>query len=131
MPSHYLRPAISALRTARNPSLSRPSANSRISHSYRCLTTTSSRRAGDAGEHHEDHFDPPGGWLWGEPPGTKYQKEGWENIMYYGFFGGLIVFVIAYAFKPDTRYVHVIFQARPCFRRTTRGGNLVLAPRAS
>lgn len=44
--------------------------------------------------------------------------------MYYGFFGGLIVFVIAYAFKPDTRYVYALYCVmsgskaklqKPCF----------------
>ncbi|OCK90292.1 uncharacterized protein K441DRAFT_473103, partial [Cenococcum geophilum 1.58] len=51
---------------------------------------------------HEDHYDPPSGWLWGVPPGQKYQKEGWENIWFWGFCGSLGLGVIAYAYKPDT-----------------------------
>lgn len=48
------------------------------------------------------HYDPPTGWLFGVRPGEKAEKEGWENIMYYGFCGSLAVCGVAYAFKPDT-----------------------------
>ncbi|KAI9775989.1 MAG: hypothetical protein M1839_000688 [Geoglossum umbratile] len=51
---------------------------------------------------HEDRFDPPGGWLFGVPPGEKYKKEGWEGIWIYGFFGSFALAAVAYAFKPDT-----------------------------
>lgn len=51
---------------------------------------------------HESHYDPPTGWLWGIRPGDKYEKEGWEDLFIYGFFGSLILTGIAYAFKPDT-----------------------------
>jgi len=51
---------------------------------------------------HESPYDPPTGWLWGIKPGEKYEKEGWENVMIFGFCGGLGLAVIAYAFKPDT-----------------------------
>jgi hypothetical protein len=54
---------------------------------------------------HESHYDPPTGWLFGVKPGEKYEKEGWEGPMYFGFCGGAVLAVIAYAFKPDTRYV--------------------------
>lgn len=40
--------------------------------------------------------------MWAEPPGHKYEKEGWENIMYWGFYGSLVLAVVGYAFKPDT-----------------------------
>jgi hypothetical protein len=76
----------------------------------RFLTTSRSLRAGDplhthpgsSGGHHGDHYDPPGGWLWGLRPGEKYEKEGWEGLFYYGFYGSFVVAAIAYAFKPDT-----------------------------
>lgn len=56
-----------------------------------------------AGADHGDHYDPPSGWLWGiKPGGEKVEKEGWETIWYWGFFGGLGAAVVAYAFKPDT-----------------------------
>merc|ERR1711964_545458 len=51
---------------------------------------------------HEDHYDPPTGWLFGVKPGEKAEKEGWEAIWVYGFFGSLAAGVVAYAFKPDT-----------------------------
>lgn len=56
-------------------------------------------------EHHEDMYDPPGGWLWGQNPREKYEEEGWEKLWYWGFFGGLGVATIAYQFKPDTTCV--------------------------
>lgn len=53
---------------------------------------------------HESHYDPPSGWLFGVKPGEQYEKEGWENAMFWGFGGACAFGVIAYAFKPDTRY---------------------------
>ncbi|KAE9377042.1 hypothetical protein N431DRAFT_436282 [Stipitochalara longipes BDJ] len=56
-----------------------------------------------AAEHaHEDHYDPPSGWLFGVKPGEKAEKEGWETVWVWGFFGSLGLGVVAYAFKPDT-----------------------------
>jgi hypothetical protein len=69
----------------------------------RPLSTTTKLAAADHA--HEDHYDPPSGWLWGVKPGEKYQKEGWEGIWMWGFFGSLGLGVVAYAFKPDTSYV--------------------------
>ncbi|OCK80155.1 hypothetical protein K432DRAFT_382486 [Lepidopterella palustris CBS 459.81] len=63
---------------------------------------SSSQSLRSASGSHEDHYDPPSGWLWGVPPGQKYQKEGWENVWIYGFFGSLGLGVVAYAYKPDT-----------------------------
>ncbi|MCJ1273584.1 hypothetical protein MMC21_001377 [Puttea exsequens] len=51
---------------------------------------------------HESHYDPPSGWLFGVPPGQKYEKEGWETTWVYGFWGSLLFGVVAYAYKPDT-----------------------------
>lgn len=75
--------------------------------------TLASHSAAQEGEHqhheegheehgHESHYDPPGGWLWGRPPGEKYQKEGWENTMIYGYMGSLALALVLYAYKPDT-----------------------------
>lgn len=50
----------------------------------------------------ESHYDPPTGWLFGVKPGEKYQKEGWENIFIYGFFGSVLFGGVGYAFKPDS-----------------------------
>lgn len=58
------------------------------------------RKAGDHA--HEDHYDPPSGWLFGVKPGETKEKEGWENIWYYGFFGVLGLGLVAWTFKPDT-----------------------------
>lgn len=38
-------------------------------------------------------------------------KEGWENVFYWGFLGGLFAAGVAYAYKPDTSYVFLLF---PC-----------------
>ena len=72
-------------------------------------TTTSAHsndpeHKGTSGGHDAEHghYDPPGGWLWGIRPGEKYEKEGWEGLFIYGFWGSFIVAGIAYAFKPDT-----------------------------
>jgi hypothetical protein len=46
--------------------------------------------------------------LWGDRPGQKYKKEGWEGMMFWGFGGGFVVATIAYVYKPDTRYVLVM-----------------------
>lgn len=62
--------------------------------------SVSQRRAGGGG--HGPQFDPPGGYLFGIKPGEKAENEGWENMMYYGFCGSLLLTGIAYAFKPDT-----------------------------
>jgi hypothetical protein len=49
--------------------------------------------------------EPPTGWLWGVPPGQKYKNEGWEGLAFWGIGGSLVLTAIAYAYKPDTRYV--------------------------
>jgi hypothetical protein len=72
----------------------------------RALSTTQQLRGGAS---HDDHYDPPGGVLFGVKPGEKYKEEGWENVFYYGFFGSLAFGVIGYAYKPDTRFVPPLF----------------------
>ena len=59
---------------------------------------------------HESHYDPPSGWLFGVKPGEQYEKEGWENVMFWGFGGACAFGIIAYAFKPDTRYVSLLLE---------------------
>lgn len=86
---------------------------------------------GDHGHSH-DMYEPPTGWLWGIPPGEQYQKEGWEGLWYWGFYGSLVVAAVAYAWKPDTRYVFLVFGVwvrRQCpgdDRRRGNGGMRVL-----
>lgn len=63
------------------------------------LALAGQRRAASS---HGSQYDPPTGWLFGVRPGEKYQREGWENMFFYGFCGSLAVFAVAYAFKPDT-----------------------------
>lgn len=91
-------------------------AASRASHNLSQLTapraafsTTQRVRGG-----HGPQYDPPTGWLWGVRPGEKYEKEGWEDIFFYGFYGSCILFAIAYAFKPDTRCVYLSLRAILC-----------------
>jgi hypothetical protein len=69
--------------------------------SSRPFSLTSRRQGGDS-HHNESPFDPPSGWLWGDRPGEKYEKEGWENIMYYMFVPSLVITGVIMAFKPDT-----------------------------
>jgi hypothetical protein len=51
---------------------------------------------------HGSHYDPPTGWFLNTPPGETPKKEGWEGVMYWGFFGSLAIAAVAYAYKPDT-----------------------------
>ncbi|KAK0117534.1 hypothetical protein ONS95_011874 [Cadophora gregata] len=108
-----LQPSRAVLRAARNIHIS-----STRTTAIRSFTSTPSRAADTtvdpnaAAEHaeeeaheehaHEDHYDPPTGWLFGVKPGEKAEKEGWENVWMYGFFGSLAAGTVAYAFKPDT-----------------------------
>lgn len=78
-------------------------------HYRRAFSTSTPKAAADHGsaEHepdhgHESHYDEPGGWLWGIRPGEKYEYEGWEYIMWYGFTGSWIVAIIAVVNKEDT-----------------------------
>ena len=68
--------------------------------------SSTARRRGGGGSHGDGHgespYDPPTGWLWGEKPGTKYKKEGWEGPVYFGFGGAFLLMVIGAIFKPDT-----------------------------
>jgi hypothetical protein len=70
------------------------------SSASRSLSSTAAKNAADHSS--ESHYDPPSGWLFGVKPGEKAEKEGWENIWIYGFFGSLAFGVVGYAFKPDT-----------------------------
>lgn len=54
-------------------------------------------------------YERPTGWLWGVRPGEEYEKEGWENIWYWGFYGSLGCAAVAYAWKPDSRYAFFCF----------------------
>lgn len=53
---------------------------------------------------HDDHFDPPSGWLWGQRPGEKYEKEGWEGLAWV-FTASWVIAIAAYTLKEDTSYV--------------------------
>ena len=39
------------------------------------------------------------------PSGQKRVKEDWENIWYFGMFGGMGLAAVLLYYKPDTRYV--------------------------
>ncbi len=90
-PSGAVRAARTSLRTPKQ-TLPAPSPASR-----RPFASTP-RRA----DSHESPYDAPGGWLWGVKPGEKYQNEGWERPMFWGFGGSLVLTAIALQFKPDT-----------------------------
>lgn len=42
------------------------------------------------------------------PPGQKRKKEDWENVWYYGMYGGMALAAVLLYYKPDTRYVSEI-----------------------
>lgn len=67
---------------------------------HRPLSSTSQLRSAES---HGDHYNPPGGWLFGVKHGEKYENEGWEKVFYWGFFGSMAFGVIGYCYKPDTR----------------------------
>ena len=92
--SALLRPS-SCARAARVVQRTTPAASAPAS-TTRAFSATSSRASGGKLEH-----DPPTGWLFGVKSGEKYQKEGWETP-FYVMIGGLVVFSVALAFKPDT-----------------------------
>lgn len=72
-----------------------------VQNQARSLSLTAARKSAD----HGDHYDPPSGWLFGVKPGEKAEKEGWEGLWVYGFFGACAFGVVGYAVKPDTSYV--------------------------
>jgi len=99
-----LRPSRSAIRALIS---STPKPSIVNSTSIRTFTASQLKAAASAPDAHdahvhEEHFEPPSGWLFGVKPGEKYEKEGWENIWYWGFFGSLGLAVVGWAFKPDT-----------------------------
>ena len=102
-------PLLHPSRCAQRVTASLPSRTSASTSPAFRRSISSSRSLRSASGSHEDHYDPPSGWLWGVPPGQKYQKEGWENIWFWGFCGSLGLGVIAYAYKPDTRYARIYF----------------------
>ncbi|KAK3292596.1 ESSS subunit of NADH:ubiquinone oxidoreductase-domain-containing protein [Chaetomium fimeti] len=83
--------------TTTTPITSTTSSAALVPARFRFFSATP-RRAGGGGM----QYDPPSGWLWGVRPGEKYQNEGWEGPFFYGFWGSMVVFAVAYAWKPDT-----------------------------
>ncbi len=99
-PSTCLRAARAVQRSATTSTSSTTSSASLLTPAAttsRSFSTTPRVQGGGAPQ-----YDPPSGWLWGVKPGEKYQKEGWEDLFFWGFYGSLGVFAVAYAFKPDT-----------------------------
>ncbi|KIS71715.1 uncharacterized protein UMAG_00153 [Mycosarcoma maydis] len=49
-------------------------------------------------------YNQPTGLLFGEkiPKGHKRQKEDWENMYYFGLFGGMLFAGVVLLYKPDT-----------------------------
>ena len=89
-----LRPATTCLRAA---AAAAARSSALVTRGAAPFSTTARRAGGDGAQ-----YDPPTGWLFGVKPGEKYEKEGWENMFFYGFYGSMGVFAVAYAFKPDT-----------------------------
>lgn len=68
----------------------------------RYLSSSRAARAAEKHDDHDSHFDEPGGWLFGVPPGEKYEPEGWEFDWFYVFYPSLIIAGIVYSMKEDT-----------------------------
>ncbi len=99
-PMHLARPsALCLTRPICRIPPSRPSATRTLASTH--PPDVSEHPSPDTGSH-DSHYDPPSGWLFGVPPGQKYEKEGWEDIWVYGYWGSLLLGVVAYAYKPDT-----------------------------
>lgn len=97
--SSLVRSAIATAGTSTGTSTASSLTRATSPASRRALFSTTVRRSAGA---HGPQYDPPTGWLFGVKPGEKAEKEGWEGLMLYGFGGSLLVFSVAYAFKPDT-----------------------------
>ncbi|KXS09227.1 hypothetical protein M427DRAFT_49864 [Gonapodya prolifera JEL478] len=63
----------------------------RLFHSSRAA------RAGGEGPTYE-----PGGYLFNQKPGVKYEREWWEIPMYFGFGGASIALLVVYNYKPNS-----------------------------
>ncbi|KAI0313735.1 Ndufb11, NADH dehydrogenase 1 beta subcomplex subunit [Amylostereum chailletii] len=73
----------------------------------RVLRTSTSRQVSGKrfASHGAPHYNEPTGYLFGEkplPPGQKRVKEDWENVWYYGMFGGMGMAAVLLYYKPDT-----------------------------
>lgn len=93
---------MNSVRAATSASRTALTATARTAAPRRAFSQSQTTRSG-----HGPSYDPPSGWLFGVKPGEQYEKEGWENAMYWGFGGACAFGVVAYAFKPDTRYVRI------------------------
>ncbi|KAF4546855.1 Hypothetical protein D9617_153g063420 [Elsinoe fawcettii] len=93
-----------ALQGARTPAFAptlRTSTRAPVAGSIAARPFSSSQHLRSASSH-EDHYDAPGGWLWGRDPSKQHEKEDWENAWTYGFFGAMAFLVGGWVFKPDT-----------------------------
>ncbi|KAI4645665.1 hypothetical protein J4E93_005242 [Alternaria ventricosa] len=88
---------MNSVRAATRASRTALTASARTAAPRRAFSLSQTKRSG-----HGPSYDPPSGWLFGVKPGEQYEKEGWENAMYWGFGGACAFGVVAYAFKPDT-----------------------------
>ena len=101
--SARLQTTMNSVRAATSASRTALTASARTAAPRRAFSQSQTKRSG-----HGPSYDPPSGWLFGVKPGEQYEKEGWENAMYWGFGGACAFGVVAYAFKPDTRYVQIL-----------------------
>ncbi len=95
LPSRLARPtATSLLPTARVPLATRTPLR-------QASTAHDDHGHGHGAGGHDDHYDPPAGWLWGQRPGEKAEKEGWEGLAWV-FVASWVVAIAAYTMKEDT-----------------------------
>ncbi|CAO1613357.1 unnamed protein product [Sympodiomycopsis kandeliae] len=82
--------------------LARQSTSRAVSSAARSASSkTIQRRWASGGQ----AYNEPSGYLFGEKPlpkGEKRQKEGWENLWYWGFGGSIFLGGLMQYYKPDT-----------------------------
>ncbi|GHJ89984.1 hypothetical protein NliqN6_6386 [Naganishia liquefaciens] len=73
-----------------------------IARPLRSAANTTARRGYAS---HGPSYNAPSGYIFGEKPppaGQKRVKEDWENIWYFGIFGGMAFAALILTYKPDT-----------------------------
>ncbi|KAI4682476.1 uncharacterized protein J4E88_005366 [Alternaria novae-zelandiae] len=75
---------MNSIRAATSASRTALTASARTAAPRRAFSQSQTKRSG-----HGPSYDPPSGWLFGVKPGEQYEKEGWENAMYWGFGGAI------------------------------------------
>ncbi|KAK9679260.1 hypothetical protein K7432_016345 [Basidiobolus ranarum] len=75
---------------------------------------------------HGPQYNEPGGYLFNEKPlaaGQKRVKEDWEDIWYFGMYGGFLFAAVGLYYKPDSSFVNWAY--REAERRMEERGEVL------